>query len=462
MSAHDVSREVVADPRATTKIKPRKRLVGVDAARGLALIGLMAAHILPETDEVTHEPTLVFSLVNGNSAALFALLAGVGLALSTGGATPHRGRRMHANRAGLAVRAGLVGLIGLVVAAILPWDPPAYGILVYYAVFFLLALPFLHLSARTLFGAAAVFALTGPVLMQKLEPVLPESSDYNHTLVTVFTEPLGTASELLLTGVYPAVPYLAYILTGLALGRLNLRSPRTQAIIAGTGALVALGAQLLSALLLRVAGGYQALLDSDGLSPDELDEALAYSTGVLPGTSGWWLTIVTGHSNAPLAIASSLGIGMVVLGFCLLLGARAGRWLTPLAAMGSMTLTLYTAHLLALAPEVHYHDPELWFALHLGVAAVVAWFWTRRFGRGPLEAVVARAVIGTRAVVTDGSPGAYPGGRTSTRSGGLTQETPPPSGTDPAGRQDDGHVDHAPARPPSPGNSRLTPPLPGP
>jgi uncharacterized membrane protein len=416
MSAHHVSPGQDIQPRPTTPDattpRPRQRLIGVDAARGLALIGLIAVHIFPESDELTHEPTLVFSVFNGNAAALFALLAGVGLALSTGGATPHQGYRMRANRAGLVVRAVLIGFIGLIVNAILPWDPPAYGILLYYAVFFLLALPFLRLSARALFAWAAACAILAPVLMQKLEPVLPETSANNHTLVTVFTEPLGTASELLLTGVYPALPYLAYILTGLALGRLNLNSTRAQAIIAAVGAVLTLGAKGLSAVLLYVAGGYQALLEADHLSPEELDEALTYSTGELPDTSGWWLTVATGHTNAPLAIATSLGIGLFVLGVCLLVGARAGKWLAPLAAMGSMTLTLYTTHLLALAPEVHYDNPGFWVIVHLGVAAAFAWFWSRHFTRGPLETVVGRAVSATRTAVTEGSGGTHPGGTT--------------------------------------------------
>ncbi|MUN64653.1 DUF1624 domain-containing protein, partial [Kocuria sediminis] len=56
-------------------------MVGVDAARGLALIGLIAVHILPEETETTGEPTWSYLLFAGDSAALFALLAGVGLAL---------------------------------------------------------------------------------------------------------------------------------------------------------------------------------------------------------------------------------------------------------------------------------------------------------------------------------------------------------------------------------------------
>jgi uncharacterized membrane protein len=416
------------DPPTAANKQAGKRLIGVDAARGLALIGLMAVHIFPSADEDTGEPTVAWMLFGGDSAALFALLAGIGLALSTGGITPHRGRRMSGDRAGVAVRAVLIGIVGLVVAAILPWDPPAYGILLYYAVFFLLAIPFLSLRARYLFPAAAVFSLVAPILIQRVGPALPESSDYNHTLVTVFTEPLATASELLLTGSYPALSYMTYLLVGLGLGRLNLRSQRVQALVAGAGAALAVLANLLSHLLLHAAGGYQALLATDDLPAEGLDEALVFGPDVLPTSSGWWLAIATPHTNMPLALASSLGISMLVLGVFLLVAARAGRWLAPLAAMGAMTLTLYTAHLLALAPEVHDEEPGLWFCLHLAAAGVFAWFWHRRFGKGPLERVVSNAVKTVQAAVADdasaGTVHASPAEAKGAPRGGIS-ETPP-------------------------------------
>ncbi|HEU5322919.1 MAG TPA: hypothetical protein VFX28_19090, partial [Methylomirabilota bacterium] len=67
----------------------RARLVGVDVARALALLGMMATHILlPVTDGSLAWPQ---ALAGGRSSALFALLAGVSIALVTGGASPHVG-----------------------------------------------------------------------------------------------------------------------------------------------------------------------------------------------------------------------------------------------------------------------------------------------------------------------------------------------------------------------------------
>jgi uncharacterized membrane protein len=408
-------------PGTTLEATPtprKKRLIGIDAARGLALIGLMAVHILPDDVEETGAPTLAYTLFAGHSAALFALLAGVGLALSTGGRRPHQGRTMTAERVGLAVRAVIIGIIALVIAALMPpEDPPAVGILLYYAVFFLLAIPFLHLRPLALFTSAAVFAVVSPLLIQNLYPLLPESSAWNHTVASILTEPNATLSELLLTGTYPALTYMVFILVGLGLGRLDLRSTRVQAMIAAVGAAMAVLANLVSSLLLYAFGGYQALLATEDMTMERLDDELVFGSDSIYDTSFWWQAVATPHGGTTLADASSLGLAMAALGVFLLIASRVGRWLTPLAAMGSMTLTLYSAHLIALIPGAHYDEPGLWFVLHVGAAAVFAWFWHRSVGRGPLEWVVHRAVSGVRTMVS-GSGGTAVGG---------------PGGSDPAG-----------------------------
>jgi uncharacterized membrane protein len=416
MSTHEASLESAGTPLAPPAPRRTGRLIGIDAARGLALIGLMAVHIFPDEIEGTGEPTLAWTLFSGDSAALFALLAGVGLALSTGGSTPHQGRRMRADRWGVAARAVAIGAIGLVISAILPWDPPANVILTYYAAFFLLAIPFLHMRPRTLFLSAAVFALVSPVLLQQVGPSLPESSAWNHTVVTLVTEPLGTASELLLTGNYPALAYMTYVLVGLGLGRLDLHSPKIQARIAGAGATLAALATIVSYLLVRVAGGYQALLASSDMDRSELDWALTFGNEEIQDGSAWWLTVATPHSNTTLGLASSLGMALLVTGVFLLIAHHGTRPLMLLAAMGSMTLTLYSAHLIALAPEVHYDDPALWFVLHLAAASAFAWFWHRRFGQGPLERGVAAIARSARQRVLDREPGAVAAGTAATPS----------------------------------------------
>ena len=387
---------------ADAVVRPTRRLVGIDAARGLALIGLMAIHLLPAWNEETGESSWSWRLFSGDSAALFALLAGVGLALTSGGRHPHEGRTMTADRIGLVVRAMLIAIVGLWIGTLMSEDPPAYNILIYYGVFFLLAIPFLHAGPKALFVCAAVFGIVSPLLMQGLLDQLPAWSNNNPTLSTVLTEPGATASQLLLTGTYPALPYMTYLLVGMGLGRLNLRKQEVQIRLLVIGVGMAIFAQATSYFLLYAFGGYQRLLDASSFGEEELAEVLIWGPDSLPTSTVWWLAIATPHTNTPLAIAASLGVGLAVLGVFLLIGPKIGKWLLPLSAMGVMTLTLYTAHLVALSLEIHYELPYLWFMVHLAVAALFAVAWHRGLGQGPLEKVVSTSVKGTRRLVLGG------------------------------------------------------------
>ena len=66
------------------------------------------------------------------------------------------------------------------------------------------------------------------------------------------------------------------------------------------------------------------------------------------------------------------------------------------AAVGSMTLTLYSAHLLALAAMLHYEVPLLWLLIHAVGAALFAVAWQRAYGQGPLERVLAQTAAAKR------------------------------------------------------------------
>ncbi|MGH3372444.1 MAG: heparan-alpha-glucosaminide N-acetyltransferase domain-containing protein, partial [Nocardioidaceae bacterium] len=66
------------------------RVVGLDVARAVALVAMMATHILPGVD--SSGVTLTQQVAGGRASALFAVLAGVSLALMTGRRAPLRGR----------------------------------------------------------------------------------------------------------------------------------------------------------------------------------------------------------------------------------------------------------------------------------------------------------------------------------------------------------------------------------
>jgi uncharacterized membrane protein len=134
------------------------------------------------------------------------------------------------------VRAVLIAALGINEFA--PEPAPAVGILLYYGMFFLLAIPFLHLPALPLFAFAALFTFTGPVLVHLLRDVLPVYTSLNPTSEDLLTTPGTVLSQLLLTGTYPALPYLSYLLAGLGLGRLHLAEFSVQLTMVTVGVML--------------------------------------------------------------------------------------------------------------------------------------------------------------------------------------------------------------------------------
>ena len=82
---------------------------------------MMAVHILaPATDK--GDMSLPWILAAGKSAALFAVLAGVGIAFSAGRDAVATVAAMAGAAASLAVRALLIGAVGLLVGPVVSTD----------------------------------------------------------------------------------------------------------------------------------------------------------------------------------------------------------------------------------------------------------------------------------------------------------------------------------------------------
>ena len=366
---------------AAPRTARRTRLAGVDAARGLAVLGMVAVHVLP-TENADGSATLPEQLAGGRSSAAFAVLAGVGVALATRRA-PDRWRA----RLRLLLRAVLIAALGLYLGRL---DTEVAVILVYYGVFFVLLLPFLGWPPRRLLATAAGVALLSPVLSFAVRPRIPEPDFANPTYGDLVRAPGDLASELLLTGVYPAVPWATYLLTGLAVGQLALDRTATAVRLAAAGAALWAAAAAASALLLGPLGGYAAIGELIGeTDPALVQERIGHSFfGNVPTDSWWLLAVDARHSSTTPDLVGTTGTALLALGLCLLVARRAHLLLVPLSAVGSMPLSVYTAHLVVLH-LTDTDDPTRYYFVQVGAALVLAPLWRRFVGRGPLEAVLA-------------------------------------------------------------------------
>jgi uncharacterized membrane protein len=373
----------------TARVDDRRRLQGVDAARGLALLGMMAVHVVPATTGAGSTST-AHLLAAGRSAALFAVLAGVGVALATGGRRPVPGRRRVRWSYALLVRAVAVGTVGLLLAEL---DTPVAVILAYYALLFLLAVPALGLRPLVAGGLAVAAAVVVPLGSQAVRPHLRDPLRASPTFGDLGATPGHLLETLTITGYYPVLAWSAYLLAGLAVGRLALDRRRTAVGLLVGGAALAAAANVVSWVLLVPLGGHDRIAAVTRLRGRDVADVVAEGRfGTVPTTTWWWLATDAPHSTTPPDLLHTTGTALAVLGLLLLLAQLlSGRWsavVTPLAAAGSMPLTLYSLHVVVLAVVDDVSPGRSWLAQAVA-ALVLATAWRRWVGRGPLEALLA-------------------------------------------------------------------------
>jgi hypothetical protein len=380
-----------------------RRVPGVDVARAIAVLAMIVLHVLPPASE-SGQMTVPWRLSVWNAAALFALVSGVAMGLSTGRA-PLRGRAWGAAAVAVLVRASIIGALGLMLGYALPPDVQrAIIILPFFAVLFVLAIPLLALSVRWLVALTGVLAVGVPLLSHLVRGWMPAPWHVNPTFADLLGRPVHLAGELLLTGVYPALPYLAYVCAGLAIGRSRVSSARVQLAVVAAGAALATLASVVSWYLMDRRGGLDVVLnDGAGLASltDAIDDLLVWgSSGTVPTTSPWWLAVLAPNSATPFDLLFTIGVSTAIVGACLMLARLLPRLLAPLATFGSMTLTLYCAHVLLLAaPVMWVLGSTAEFVVNVVILFGFALLWSRRFERGPLEQVVASATHRARGVV---------------------------------------------------------------
>ncbi len=343
------------------RLNGRQRVAGVDLARGLAVIGMVAAHLLWIDDLDFADAATWVAVVDGRSSILFATLAGVSIGLVTGGRQPLPPPELRLARGRLVVRAALLWVLGVFLIAT---GVPVFVILPAYAILFLLALPLVSLRARTLFLLAAGLALVMPFV----QPVLDH--------LPIWSTQSGQLLAAVIGWHYPFPVWIAFVVAGLGVARAGILSLRVQLWTLGAGALLA-------------TAGY-------GLHAGTRGDAA-------PSSISYWDEVWTAepHSSGLLEVIGSGGFALATIGLCLLLCRTLLTWVVlPLRAVGAMPLTAYTAQLViwAIAATVilgnpgdlrGFRDLEPFWPI-TEVLVIACTVWALLIGRGPLEWLVDR------------------------------------------------------------------------
>ncbi len=311
-----------------------KRILGLDLARALAIYGMFASHVGDAgTRGSDSQGWAWLTIFEGRSSALFAVLMGATVVLMASKASvPHTRWR-------LLVRAGMLIALGYALEFL---DTPVDVILVNLGVMMLLSTVALKWPVKVLAVASAVLVVSGWWITSALRTTARWAD--------VWDLPVA---EKLWSVHYPALAWMAYVFAGMALARLALDSTRVQAVMAGSGAVLAV---------------------------------VSISVGTALDRYPW--ASLEPHSYTAPEVASNLGLVLVVLAACLWIAPRARRLLFLVLATGSMALTAYVVHIvvIGMAGDHVVWEPKnsFWITLCV-VVTLFATGWRAWLGAGPLE-----------------------------------------------------------------------------
>ena len=353
---------------------PAGRLVGIDLARTLALGGMIATHLYrPVYDR---QVSLAHQLAAGRASALFAVLAGLSLALVTGGPTPVTGRERRARSVAIVVRSVLLYGIGV---ALTHLGTGIAIVLQTYAVLLVAMLPFLGWRPRRLALLAGAWVVAGPLLLVWITSWWPAWH------VTGW----GTVTEHV-QGIYPLPVWITYFWVGLAVGRLRLTGTRVATLLLAFGGLLAVAAVVVSdRLVYRQTVLRQLAADVGTTDLDYVRHLLDWGlAGFVPGGSNWWLAVSAPHSGTPFDLATTIGTALALVGACLLLARLFPRAITVLSGAGAMSLTIYTLHVVAMSRRVWPPEETRSFWIHITLLGLLGAAFRLARRRGPLEWLV--------------------------------------------------------------------------
>ena len=195
------------------------------------------------------------------------------------------------------------------------------------------------------------------------------------------SNPRAFVGSMLYWGAHPLLPWLAFVLVGMWVGRTAWQSPRVQVRLMIVGSImVALGYGVAS-VMTRTGSARWHWAWSTTLSSPYRVNPIKY--------------------DSPLYVLTTIGSSLAGIGLVLWMATRFAhaRLVSWIARAGTVTLSIYLLH--GVIPAVlfrwFFHEPVIgvgWaVALALGswtAAMVLGSLWVRCFHRGPLEALLRR------------------------------------------------------------------------
>jgi uncharacterized membrane protein YeiB len=363
----------MTDNLASPETPKSHRQIGYDVARALAVIGMVVVNfkVVLGADKSGGDWLIrLVGLLDGRAAATFVILAGVGVSLLSRRAREQSdARALSAKRKTLIKRAAFLFCFGLIYAPVWPAD-----ILHFYGIYLLIGAVLLNASNRKLWLIATGLAVSFIVLLFFFD--YDQGWNWKTLDYEGFWTLEGMLRHLFFNGFHPVIPWTAFLLVGMWLGRQDMTKPalRKKIIAWSLGAIVL--AETASHFLTNwmLARFPQA---------DPVDIIALCGTAPIP--------------PMPFYLLSAGGSALVVIVLCIAasekFAAHSGIF-KPLVATGQLALTLYVAHVVIgmglLEVMGNLNNQSIIMAVFSAIffftaATAFAMFWRRFFKRGPLE-----------------------------------------------------------------------------
>ena len=349
----------------------KKRIIGIDVARALAVIGMIIVNFKIVIGENGLNWVKSFAgIFDGKAAATFVVLAGIGLALMTNSAIKNNDKsKLKIVRNRIIKRALFLFIIGISYITIWPAD-----ILHFYGIYMLIVVLFLTSKERTIIISAISLIIIFPILLSFWNYEIGwnfETLEYQD-----FWTINGFIRNLFFNGFHPVIPWTSFMLFGYWFGKQDLKNNKFIKKTFWICTVIFILIQILSYFSISI------LSEGNQGSAKELTEILG--TNPMP--------------PLPIYMFNGISIAFAIITACIIIAKRFENniIIDALNKTGQLALTFYVAHVIIGMGIIDAINPSkmgeysvvfsviyaLGFSLICILFAVV---WKKHKESGPLE-----------------------------------------------------------------------------
>ncbi|MDO5981618.1 DUF418 domain-containing protein [Flavivirga spongiicola] len=351
-----------------------KRIIGIDVARALAIIGMIIVNFKMVLGHEGDSWMQSFSnIFDGKAAATFVVLAGIGLAFMTNSSIKNNDElKLKKSKKSILKRALFLFTVGLSYIYIWPAD-----ILHFYGIYMLLTLLFIKSRPKIILLFSVFLIFIYPILMFFFN----YDTNWNFTTYTYqdFWTLKGFFRNLFYNGFHPVIPWASFMLIGLWFGKQDLNNDK---FIKRS-----LWVSLSIFILVRLTSALSIYFLSEG------NESIANELLQVLGTSPM--------PPLPVYMLSGSSIAIFIISICILISRKFNNnsIIIALTKTGQLALTFYVAHVI-----IGMGSMEIFSATELGMYSlnfsivyafifsllciIFAVIWTKYKKLGPLEWVM--------------------------------------------------------------------------